>query len=267
MKENRKFKGVWIPREVWLDKELTIHEKIMLVEIDSLDNENGCFARNQHFCDFLGVDERRVQKIIKSLKDKGLITVELIRGNGTKEITGRVIKITQKSALFSQPYPAEEVVNESSLGGEQKFVEVVNESSPRGERKFAVSNTLPSNTDSSNTSKSAPAQKAAALPDLNLIFSSVLAEKVEDWLRYKKERREGYKETGLKSLITEIKHNAERYGEQAVADLINSCMAAGYRGIIFDKLATQTRTEAPRETGNPFLRMLREEEAKGAVGQ
>lgn len=38
---NRDFKGVWIPKEIWLSTELTLQEKVMLVEIDSLDNEDG----------------------------------------------------------------------------------------------------------------------------------------------------------------------------------------------------------------------------------
>jgi hypothetical protein len=37
MKENRDFKGVWIPKEIWINTDLSIIEKVLLVEIDSLD--------------------------------------------------------------------------------------------------------------------------------------------------------------------------------------------------------------------------------------
>lgn len=57
-----------------------------------------------------------------------------------------------------------------------------------------------------------------------------------DWLRYKEERREGYKPTGLRNLETEVMHNAERYGAEAVAQLIRHCMASNWQGIIFDRL-------------------------------
>ena len=63
----------------------------------------------------------------------------------------------------------------------------------------------------------------------------------DDWLAYKRERREEYKPTGLKSLVTEIRKNADRYGSRAVADLIRECMASNWRGIIFDRLKAQTR--------------------------
>ena len=56
-------------------------------------------------------------------------------------------------------------------------------------------------------------------------------------MRYKAERREPYKPQGLKSLITEVKNNAERYGDAAVIELIRQCMGNNWRGIIFDRLA------------------------------
>ena len=66
---------------------------------------------------------------------------------------------------------------------------------------------------------------------------------VEDWLRYKAERREPYKPQGLKSLITEVKNNAERYGDAAIIELIRQCMGNNWRGIIFDRLAEKARKE------------------------
>ena len=64
----------------------------------------------------------------------------------------------------------------------------------------------------------------------------VLINKIKEWLEYKEERKEKYKETGLKSLLTEIENNIEIYGIDNVIELINTCMANNYKGIIFDKL-------------------------------
>ena len=61
---SRDFKGVWIPREVYLNKKLTYIEKILYVEISSLDNENGCFASNKYLAEFIGVS-------ITSINNKG----------------------------------------------------------------------------------------------------------------------------------------------------------------------------------------------------
>ena len=40
-KQTRDFKGIWIPREIWLNENLSLQEKAFIVEIDSLDKENG----------------------------------------------------------------------------------------------------------------------------------------------------------------------------------------------------------------------------------
>ncbi len=45
----RDFKWIWIPKEVWLDTWLSVMDKLFLVEIDSLDRSEGCFASNKYF--------------------------------------------------------------------------------------------------------------------------------------------------------------------------------------------------------------------------
>ena len=67
MIENRDFKGVWIPREIWLDKRLNMLEKGILTEIDSLDNENGCSAGNEYLAEFCQCSETKVSTAIKKL--------------------------------------------------------------------------------------------------------------------------------------------------------------------------------------------------------
>lgn len=90
---NRKFKGVWIPAEYWLDENLTIMEVALIVEIDSLDGENGCFASNKHFSEFLGITPGRVSQLVKSLKEKGYVTTTYTTKNN---VTQRVIRVVNK---------------------------------------------------------------------------------------------------------------------------------------------------------------------------
>ena len=67
----------------------------------------------------------------------------------------------------------------------------------------------------------------------------LLRGKIEDWLDYKWERKEPYKETGFKSLMTRIEKYTERFGEETMIELIDECMASNYKGIIFEKLDKQ----------------------------
>jgi len=72
-KKERGFKGIWIPKEIWLAENLSLQEKVMLAEIDSLDNEDGCTASNEYFSKFFDLSETRISNIISSLKEKDLI--------------------------------------------------------------------------------------------------------------------------------------------------------------------------------------------------
>lgn len=90
---NRKFKGVWIPADYWLDENLSIMEVVLITEIDSLDGENGCFASNKHFADFLGVTSGRASQLITNLKEKGYIETTYTTNNN---VTQRIIRVVNK---------------------------------------------------------------------------------------------------------------------------------------------------------------------------
>ena len=90
----RDFKGIWIPKEVWLNKDLKLIQKLFLVEIDSLDNETGCWASNKYFAEFFGVSKGRCSQIINSLEQKGFILIKYEYEG--KEIKSRTIRVVKK---------------------------------------------------------------------------------------------------------------------------------------------------------------------------
>lgn len=85
------------------------------------------------------------------------------------------------------------------------------------------------------TKEKTKANNNTPLPPLEGVGED-LQKAFSDWLKYKSERNEPYKPMGLQSLQTQIKNNANRYGEAAVAELIRRCMASGWKGIIFEQL-------------------------------
>lgn len=93
-------------------------------------------------------------------------------------------------------------------------------------------------------------------------FGLELQAAFNDWLIYKREKHQEYKPKGLQNLISEIRNNAEKYGETAVADLIRKCMASNWQGIIFERLnglpTQQTRpSQARKGTGDQLLDMIK----------
>jgi DNA-binding MarR family transcriptional regulator len=94
-KQQRAFKGIWIPAEIWLNENLTMTEKIVYAEIDSFcSNTQECFAGNKHFAQLIGISENRISHIIASLEKKGYVKRHIIYKQGSKEIEKRLLQTT-----------------------------------------------------------------------------------------------------------------------------------------------------------------------------
>ena len=74
-------------------------------------------------------------------------------------------------------------------------------------------------------------------------FSEAMVVKIKEWLRYKSERRETYKSTGLTALLNRVSQKSGEYGENPVMALMDESMANGWRGIIWDRLKGEEKHE------------------------
>jgi DNA-binding transcriptional ArsR family regulator len=73
----REFKGVWIPKEVWLHPELTLTEKALLAEIDSFTGEGKAFYKsNDTIQEEYKVSRPTISKSLKKLEGLGFIKIE-----------------------------------------------------------------------------------------------------------------------------------------------------------------------------------------------
>jgi hypothetical protein len=63
-------------------------------------------------------------------------------------------------------------------------------------------------------------------------LSDPLKEKLHEWIQYKKELKQSYKEMGMKSFITQMERYEQEYGTSDLINCITLSMARGYRGII-----------------------------------
>ena len=128
MKENRDFKGVWIPKEVWLNPNLSIIEKCLLVEIDSLDNsQKGCFASNEYLANFFKLSESRMANVISDLKKRGFINQIYFDGRN------RGLRIVKSEVWFTE-------------NGKAEYDKTVKQTSRKREHNNTVNN-IDNNTD------------------------------------------------------------------------------------------------------------------------
>lgn len=98
---------------------------------------------------------------------------------------------------------------------------------------------------SSNKCVSTPAQSASAdtpTPQPKrtefspFTFSPALDEKLRQWFVYKSQRREGYTPQGKQALLSQVAKYLESYPDSALCALIDECMAANWKSVVFDRL-------------------------------
>lgn len=72
---NRDFKGIWIPKEIWLNENLTPTEKFAWAEVHSLydKDKGGCWASNEYLAEFLCITSDHAGRVIAKLKKLGLM--------------------------------------------------------------------------------------------------------------------------------------------------------------------------------------------------
>lgn len=100
----RDFKGVWIPKQVFLDERLNAIEKIILIEIDSLDAEDseGCYASNEYLANFCKCSTTKVSTSISKLIKLGYLYVS--KNDGRKRyLKSRLSNSESQNLKKSEP--------------------------------------------------------------------------------------------------------------------------------------------------------------------
>lgn len=91
-------------------------------------------------------------------------------------------------------------------------------------------------TDKGSIAPPNPPRKTQAAMVEDSTLSPAVKEKLLEWLKYKTERRESYKETGLRNLITVVSRQEREHGSTAVINVITDSMSNGWQGIIWDRI-------------------------------
>lgn len=94
----RDFKGIWIPAEVWLDERLNPLEKVILMEIDSLDcGEKGCYASNEYIAGFCQCSESKVAHAVTRLVEIGYVSRKSFDGR-QRILQSRLAKFARQNS-------------------------------------------------------------------------------------------------------------------------------------------------------------------------
>lgn len=117
---SRSFDGIWISANLWLSKELNLTQKVVLLEIKSLDNEFGCRATNKKLGEVLDLKPNTVSLLVKSLEEKEYI---LVSYDDYNTFSGRTININYDTCIvFFTPPEKSKGVPEKSKAPTEKSI-------------------------------------------------------------------------------------------------------------------------------------------------
>ena len=90
-------KGFWLSIELLHDKNTTMQEKLLLIEINQLSMlDKGCIASNNHFAETFKVKKESISRSLSSLEQKGYITTEIKAGSRNHDRTITINKMLLK---------------------------------------------------------------------------------------------------------------------------------------------------------------------------
>lgn len=236
---NRDFKGIWIPKDIWLSEDLTLQEKLFLVEIDSLDNEEGCYATNDYFANFFGISKTRVSLVIKSLVDKGYIESTLVYKEGTKEILKRVLKVCYRGYLTK--------VKEGIQGNLNTPIQ----------QKLKDNNTLINNTTNNTINKNKKKKEPTEIDTLIDKYTEFeeLRKTLRDFVIMRKSIKKPLTTRAMELIIKDLdKKGTNDYHK---IQLLEQSIMNSWQGI-FD-LKQDFKGKQQKESNNVFLNMTNEE--------
>ena len=109
---DRDFKGMFIPKQLYLDRSISWTQKIIMLEVDSFSRNNlPCFVSNLHLANLLGISESGVEKAIKGLVERGLLLRKITRKAGgshrTLKLTHTLVRVTPTVECDSHPQLSE----------------------------------------------------------------------------------------------------------------------------------------------------------------
>lgn len=226
--QQRQFKGIWIPKEIWLNKDLTFQEKIILVEIDSYDDgQVGCFATNKHFVNNFGINSSRISQIIQSLQRKNYITITY-DFNG-KEIIKRYLHINRP------PYPPKDGMLKINIGMLKNEMGVCQFDKGGYVKKLKDNNTNINNT--INNNKENNKKKYYENEELNNIFTEFL------------ELRKKIKAVNTERAINMLINKLSKYDDNIKMKMIEQSIVNSWKDVYELKENKQkSRTSAMDET-------------------
>ena len=214
-----------IPASVRYNKELTFLERFLYAELTALSNCDGyTFASNKYFADLYDKDTKTISRAISHLEELNYIRIEYDKV-GAKVIKRRIYLSEVKSSS-DKIVNRTEITSDKNITREQEKYLLTSD-------KIVTDNNVSYEYLLSLIMYNLPKEEKELIKSYN--FSKELEDEIYHWLQYKKEKKQSYKQTGLRGLLEDIVKDINANNEQYVIDSIKNSIKNNYSGIFASK--------------------------------
>lgn len=232
--QERIVKGIWIPIDIWKDKNLSWNEKLLYLEIDSFTSKDkDCFISDEYIANFLGINTTNANKTLSSLIKKGYVVKTRFDGRH------RFVKAALSTSTTLSCY-------EQQTSHAHDSTIIIN-------NKDNITNT---NNKQEKEDTIISSKKKAPKSDEPIVIAPEMQEVVDTWMQYKKEKGQSYKPTGFKTFYKNLCELSDNNPQVAMA-IIEQSMRSNYAGIF--PLRNNNNNGYGRETITDKIRRTVEE--------
>lgn len=210
-------KGFWIPIEIWQRKDISLHEKLVLADVNSMQNAGRTyFKSNQRIADDLGCSTATVKRSIGKLRAMNLLQYGSINQGNV-----RVLEVGQIDQAQDAP-----------AGGSKRTKPRVKKNSAKAQVDLHNSKVNRTDNSSVNTSEMVyPWQ------------TDTFAEAWSIWLDERNQRKtKRYTPRGQQTALHALQKLADNDEQTAIA-IIHQSIAQGWQGLFALKRSSATKPE------------------------
>lgn len=239
--EKRKFEGIWIPAEIWLDESINGHERLLYAEIASF-GSRGCWKKSEDLMKLLGVGRETFQRTCRNLRERGYIT--------EKRMFGRIVRTTTLTFCSSdgnRHQSENQAVHQAVSPADEQAV------SPAVQKEYTKEYTIVKGDESAADGVENPKKQEYGREDINELVDLWQAETGIDIKGQQNQRRQLYNllrkygSDGTKALIRRV-GNAIRSGDRFAPQIATPSDLTGK----YSKLAKLDMWETRKQLARPF---------------
>ena len=211
-----------IPANVRYNKELSYLEKFLYCECTALSNVQGyCNAGNEYFAKLYDKDKATISRAISKLQELCFIHIEYERSGA--RVTKRKIYPLDIKTANDKIVNGTETTNDKNITREQEKLLLAID-------KIVKENNVNYNYIINNVIKMFATEKEKSIIS-SFNFSEKVVNSILDWLLYKKEKNQLYKEKGLIALCNKLEQMIKDNNDDYLINAINYSMSQNYSGI------------------------------------